>query len=201
MNTVKEKHIMLDIETLDTKTTAVVPSIGAVEFYPSLCLQTHQYKCKAIQLNMHDIEDQIAKGRTTSFSTIKWWMKQSKEAINSTFEPSRSVITEEALESFAEFCLKKNNIWIGEAKDVYIWGNGNMFDNAIIRSMFDTYGMSYPVPFRNDFDLRTFRWLLKDIEANVADAGISHNAVDDAIFQANSVMATLKNFAKIKQAK
>lgn len=186
----KERHISLDIETLGTGSDAVVASIGAVVFDP-----TDFSTGKSMQWNIADLQDQVDRGRKMDVSTITWWMVQSKDAIDKTFNNKNSVTTYQALVEFFDFCLIENDKQL-ENKNVYIWGNGNMFDNVIMRSLYKTYDISYPIPFRNDFDLRTIKWLFKDNLPMVDNVGTGHNAVDDAMWQAKLLNACFKNFNK-----
>lgn len=187
----KERHIMLDIETLGKDSDAVVASIGAVVFDPS-DLSTGISK----QWNIADLQNQVDLGRKMDVSTVTWWMGQSKDAIDKTFNQKNwSHCTIDALEGFYKFCLSQDGKrW--ENTNVYIWGNGNMFDNAIMRSLYKTYRLNYPVSFRNDFDLRTIKWLFKNKLPTVANVGTGHNAVDDAIWQAKFLNACLETFDK-----
>jgi exodeoxyribonuclease VIII len=178
-----ERHIMLDIETLGTSTNAPVISIGAVAFYP------HDLSIgQAKQWNINDIEHQIKLGRAFDFATIKWWLNQSKEAIDKTFNSKNAITTKEALNGLSQFCLTDDggNVW--GANNVYIWGNGNMFDNVIMRSLYKDFNLDYPTSFRNDLDFRTIKWLFKDKQfPQINDVGTGHNAVDDAMWQVKKI--------------
>src|SRR5690606_12661716 len=65
-------HIMLDLETLDTASSAVVVSIGAVAFDP----YTNAIGDKFYVEMTEDIAEQQKKGRTISGDTVRWWMQQ-----------------------------------------------------------------------------------------------------------------------------
>lgn len=162
-------HIMIDLETLDTKETSVIVSIGAVKF-DGAGLGERFYT--ALELG-----DQIRKGRTVSGDTIAWWMAQAPEA-RSVFSESRKFGIENALNEFASF------IGGGNYK---VWGNGAMFDNAILLNAYAQYGISRPWSYKND---RCYRTVLAEFkEANPThkikqDYGVAHNALDDAIAQA-----------------
>jgi exodeoxyribonuclease VIII len=182
----KERHIMLDIETLGKESDAVVASIGAVVFDPDdLSIGISK------QWNISDLQNQVDMGRKMDVSTITWWMEQSKDAIDKTFNQKEwSYSTIDALGGFFDFCVSEDgNQWSNS--DIYIWGNGNMFDNVIMRSLYKTYEFNYPVSFRNDFDLRTIKWLFKDKLPTVESVGTGHNAVDDAMWQAKFLNACL----------
>lgn len=167
-------HIMLDLETLGTKENAVIVSIGAV-FFDADNLGDKFYT--ALELG-----EQIRKGRTVSGSTIEWWMKQSTEA-RSVFSETRKFEISEALNEFAAFCGKG---------DVKVWGNGAMFDNAILLNAYEQFGIKRPWSYRNDRCYRTVIAEFKDKYPDVKitnDYGVAHNALDDAIAQAHTLQA------------
>lgn len=176
MKIMKETHIMLDIETLSAETNAVVPSIGAARFD----IETGDIQ-EAYQWNLSDLEVQQAKGRAISVNTVKWWLKQPQDAIKKTFQSEKTYSTQRALEDFTAFC----RVDATSSKKIYIWGNGNMFDNAIIRSLCKDFGVEYPCDYKNDMDLRTAKFLFRHKKfEQLGKSGTAHNAIDDAINQA-----------------
>ena len=187
------RHISLDIETLATSENAVVTSIGVCLFDPEK-LEIRNNPWHKIQWNISEegIQDQIDKGREINYSTITWWLKQSKEAIDKTFFVEKSRSIEDALYEFKKFCSETVSGVPVEPSKVYIWGNGNMFDNCIMRSLFKTYGIEYPCSYRNDLDLRTIKWLMGKNLPKIEKEGTGHNAVDDAVFQAKLLNACLR---------
>jgi len=166
--------LMLDLETLDTETTSAIVSIGATKF--RLDTTDDLNTILEDERNFYailDTDDQLARGATRSEDTDKWWSEQSAEA--------QAVLYAEAedsyngLKRFLEFCkgIKR------------IWGNGNMFDNAIVRNACKNYDLEYPVFFSNDLDMRTFKYvwnLLTHWKSNVKHlrVGTTHNALHDA---------------------
>lgn len=187
----KKTHIMVDLETLDTKGTAVIPSIGAARFNPLTggILEKKQW-------NISNLKEQQAMGRTIDIDTIKWWMKQSNEAQEKTFNSKSKITLKEALKEFYNFCGAIPYGRIDDVDDVIIWGNGNMFDNAILRNAYDMYDLPYPCSFRNDLDLRTIKWLFKDSNILTPLIGTAHNAVDDAEYQVNVLCNCIKELIK-----
>jgi hypothetical protein len=168
--------VMVDLETLSTETNAVVLSIGAVKFRLDVVDDIDSIKEEDrnfySRVDEHDQEEQ---GRDVDLNTVDWWNKQSDGA--------RQVFSEEgeppaiALQRFLDFCKGCKRIW----------GNGNMFDNAIIRDMCDDYGLEYPVPYYRDLDVRTLtylwnlltNWGSKGRRPEII-LGEEHNALDDA---------------------
>ena len=67
------------------------------------------------------------------------------------------------------------------------WGNGSNFDLTILESLFDDYRISIPWNFRNIRDLRTFKEYVYD-GSQTERVGTYHNALDDAIYQAQVVI-------------
>ena len=160
-------EVMIDIETLDTRESAVVLSIGAVAFDPRS--DTH-----AATLHVHlDPEPQIRhQGRTISPSTVLWWLKQSDSARKGIAEAFRETPSA-ALGDLQQF--------IEEFGAVGVWGNGAMFDNAILISLADSIGMPRPWSYKLDRCYRTLKNIVPVEPA--AFEGTEHNALDDAIFQ------------------
>ena len=163
-------NVMHDLETLDTKDTAVVLSIGAIKFTVDGLFETFY---RRLELN-----DQIRSGRTISGSTIEWWAQQDVKARAVFSEPAIS--TEKALLDYADFL---------STEDCVMWGNGAMFDNAILLNMYDMYGMPRPWSYRNDRCYRTVLALHKSLypgfETNTPS--VAHNALADAVAQARTL--------------
>lgn len=162
---------MLDLETLDTTATSVVVTIGAVVFDST---SIHNFLHVIL-----DMDEQIKKGRTVSGSTLRWWMSQNNSAKQAAFS-GPTVDVARGLQLLAEF--------IPEGAEV--WGNGAMFDNAIMTDLYAMYHVERPWSYRSDRCYRTMRAQTKalfpsadiDVEPEVA-----HNAVDDAMAQALSL--------------
>lgn len=170
--------LMIDYETLDTRRTAVCPSIGAVFF------DTKTGNVGPTFYAVMDIDDQIAAGRTVSGDTIKWWMKQSDEArrlfLDKSF-PMLEVIT-------------KLNQWVKtntKGERVHVWGNGSNFDIEILASQFEDCKIPTFWKHWDIMDLRTFRRFVGKGKKVVVE-GTAHNALDDAYAQAQYVIQQLK---------
>lgn len=171
----KFNHISFDIETLDTCASAVVLSIGAAKFnleddetYDDIRDNSDRCFYAAIEF-----QTQLEQKRTISESTISWWLQQSKEAQKVFTENKHDTIG--ALCDLATFCKGTN----------FAWGNGNMFDNVIIRSLYASFGMTYPYHYTRDMDLRTLKVAAGSPKISVTTSNnTKHNALDDAVFQA-----------------
>lgn len=160
-------HIMVDLETLDTVSTTVVLSIGAVAFD-----STGVRDCFYSVLN---IQEQMDKGRTISASTLTWWMKQDLSVRGQALKSPVPVYS--ALEGLLAF--------MGEPSG--IWGNGSDFDNAILGHMFQQYGLRWP--YRLNRCYRTLRNMYPTDEPEKVNA---HNALADARWQAEHLIMIME---------
>lgn len=170
-------HIMLDIETLDTTQSAVVLSIGAVVFDPF----SKQLGEKFYVEFTTDLDTQQRVGRTVSAATVTWWMQQGAAAKQIFADPApegvRRVSTAQGLTEFASFVARNGG------KEAQLWGNGADFDNVIVGSLFDSFGMVKPWSYSRNRCYRTMKRLFGE-NVKITRHGVHHNGLDDAITQA-----------------
>lgn len=161
-------HVMVDLETADNVPTAAILSIGAVVFKgPNEGLTFYQ----AV-----DLRSCSNRGLTTSSQTMSWWAKQSPEAQKVFTDPERLPLVR-ALFSFSDFML--------QLSDPRVWGNGASFDNAILANAYRAAELNLPWKFWND---RCYRTVAAGIRQRRVQTGTHHNALDDAISQAQHLM-------------
>lgn len=160
-------NVMHDLETLDTKETSVVLSIGAVKFNADGTDGTFYRRL--------NISEQIERGRTVSGDTITWWMLQGGSARAVFSEPSVSVY----------LALKEYSAFLG-GETCNVWGNGAMFDNAILLNLYAQYSVPRPWSYKNDRCYRTVLAQHKDLHPafETVKPVTAHNAMDDAFAQA-----------------
>ena len=169
-------QLMLDLETLDTKPSAIVLSIGAVLFNQS-GIHSEFYT----ELNF---ETQLLAKRTQSQSTLNWWLNQ--QAGRKFNLPSEDYGYQ--LKEFLNW-LKNEMVFYNPA-DFRIWGNGSTMDVSIIEDLLCSAGLSIPYHYWQIRDLRTFRELVADVE-KIDESyyeGEKHNALTDAKAQAKYVI-------------
>lgn len=157
----------IDIETLSTRTNAMVLSIGIAVvndengllysnvFYPDLGSQG---------------------GRHIDPRTVQWWMGQGEQARKLAF-------VEQAQQRFFRGILTSMDRFFKIHTVEEVWGNGPVMDIAILESLAEDQDCRDVIPwgFRQVRDLRTLRMLaptVKRIEPMVA-----HSAQHDAIAQ------------------
>lgn len=170
------KHIMLDLETLDVSSSALVLSIGAVAFDPYTTAIGETFYLELTD----DLVEQQTHGRTISGKTVQWWMQQSAIAkrVFSEHTLVQRVSTREALERFSVFVSAHGD------QHAEIWGNGADFDNIILGTLYDDFGMKRPWSFGRNRCYRTLKNLPLATKNPKAVHGVEHNALDDAITQA-----------------
>lgn len=169
-------NIMIDLETLGTRPTAAILSIGAVffdkegfgeEFYQTITLDS----CTRA-------------GLTISGDTFKWWMAQKAEARKALFESNHDLTS----------TLLRFDGWIHQhsnADKVLVWGNGADFDNAIMQHAYAAVDRPVPWKFWNNRCYRTTTALLGKAPRN--QEGVYHNALDDAKSQAKHLITVLND--------
>lgn len=178
----EELEAMIDIETLDTKPTAVVLSIGLVTFTASQ-VETQFNR----SLIYPSIEMQIARGRTISTSTLKFWMGQGGAAAEEAF-------VDEYERSDPENVMNGLQTILSNAST--IWANGDLFDLGIL---IDLNNFCSDMPLYKKYnaprDLRTLRAEATKIgytDAVSWDDLTPHSAIDDCIGQIRGLRAIRK---------
>lgn len=169
------QDLMIDFETLGQDPDTCVISLGACFF------DEVSGKIGPTFYMAFDIDSQIAKGRSITGSTLKWWMGQedaAKKVFNEKAEDPKAI-----LELFSKWVI--GNCGISKVKP---WGNGSTFDISIIENMFKMYGVKCPWLYYNVYDLRTFKRYVARGAKVPKNEGINHNALDDAINQAKYVI-------------
>lgn len=169
--------IMVDLETYDTRSSAAILSIGACH------IDWQREEITDPFYRIIDLQTCLDAGLTESESTKKWWDRQGPEARRVFTDPSVSLL--QGLTDFATY-LK----FFGTSK-VKLWGNGSDFDNVILTHAYNKLGLDAPWRFYNN---RCFRTVRKELASYIQEpdrAGVHHNALDDAMFQA-SILLQLK---------
>jgi len=172
--------IMVDLETLGTGNDCTVFQIGAIAFD----INTGKY-IKTFNLISDITLDNDFKVEP---KTLMWWLKTDKELLLNLLDNNDNIPSYNMFYQFYYWLQDLKN----EYENVYLWGNGILFDNKIIENKLAVYGLEYPIFFRNDRDLRTIIELtitrlditekeLKQIFENKTLT--KHNALDDVKYQ------------------
>ena len=171
-------HLMIDLETMGNKPNAAIVSIGAVFFDPATGEMGEQYYSTV------KLESEIQSGAGMDADTVIWRMKQSSDARSDIASATKSIVF--ALHELKLFVIKNKS-----GRDVQVWGNGASFDNVILRSAYQRIYDPAFWGFWNDRDVRTMvelgRQMGIDPKRDIPFIGERHNALDDAIHQAQYV--------------
>ena len=152
---------MTDIETLDTKNSAVVFQIGLVIFKENKTISKHQWNLQ--------IDEQLKIGRTVSASTLAFHLGI-PENLKSSIESGAGIY------SFRE-SMKGFQAVVASHEIKNFWAKGS-FDFNILESLLQDYNIGPPWKF---FQLRELRTLMS--ECKVPKGDVSHNALEDCIAQ------------------
>lgn len=118
-------HLMIDLETMGKNPDAPIISIGAIFFDPQTGDMGPEFS-KTIDLE--------TAGGVIDRDTIKWWLKQSREAQSAIM--TDEIPLDDALLQLREFIDENSGEFF-----VQVWGNGANFDNTILRRSYERQGI------------------------------------------------------------
>ena len=183
--------IMIDIETLSTRSDAAILSIGAVKFDLATGAVSDPFLVSIDptsydEQQMFDIDN----------DTVAWWKKQGKTA-QKALEINRVATVFLALDRLIEYF--EDNGFDAKDNESHVWARGPQFDLTILRHAARmAYGKESDAPwmFYQERDVRTFldakgyqRW--SKLPASCDDL-IAHRADHDAIKQAYEMLEATK---------
>lgn len=173
------KRVMLDLETLGTRSDSVITSIGAVYFDTN-----RQELGPEFYVEIVDEDDaQIFQyGRTVSTSSIRWWMQQGALAKLLFTQKPGQLNTVDALYAFSGFVTANGGV-------DEVWANGASFDPVILTNLYEAVGIARPFEYQHHRCFRTLKNLNPYIK--IGFDGVEHNALDDAKYQARVAMRLL----------
>jgi DNA polymerase III epsilon subunit-like protein len=169
----------VDLETMGTNATSAVVSIGAVAFNRN-APEFDPERTIGFYRNI-ELQSCLDLGLTIDGSTVMWWLEQSQDARISLLKPT-------PLDVQAAFIDYKHWVRDGLGSDIPCWTHAT-FDAPIIGNVFRTIQHPQPTHYRKQRDIRT----LNDLNGyfKVTREGVHHNALADALFQAEYIWALL----------
>lgn len=177
----KTDDISIDLETTSNKFNSAILSIGACRF-DRVSGKTQQTYYAEVQ-----IDDALRYGKPNA-DTLKWWMRQSPQAQAIWQRPEdQKLPLFEALRGLTDFVRSCN-------AGVKVWGNGASFDLTILEHAYERAGNGL-VGGWEFWDIRDMRTILDATKVEMRDFkrnGVYHNALDDAVFQAEVMCAAWK---------
>ena len=154
--------IMIDIETMGTRSTSMIVQIGACYFNRVTGDIGEKFK-----VNIYHDNDNF----TVDYSTIKWWLERNEEARASILGDEISI--QDAIIKLTEFL----------SKATYVWSHAT-FDIPILLNAFDKVGEKFPIHYTKMRDIRTLIDIKNDNKKSILNrGGTHHDALDDCIYQ------------------
>ena len=153
----KRIDVVVDLETLGRSADALIFQIGAIAFD----IETGQILSEFNEIaDLSDSKDLLIEG-----NTLLWWLKTDSNLLNRLLNnPTEKGLTPKNLlfyfESWIAHLNENINNELGN-KNVYLWGNGILFDNAKLKHQLTNIDKNcvseenYPIYYRNDRDIRT----------------------------------------------
>lgn len=164
-------HCMVDLETLSTRPDAAILSIGACTFDGTRILDTYYENI--------ELESCIRAGLHIDANTVYWWLQQSEAARKALFEHRKGL--SDVLSNFSCFYRKASET---------LWSHGASFDLPILQTAYAKCSIQTPWGYRHARDTRTLYEAKGYVTKLVNDN--AHNALSDAIFQAECVMEAMR---------
>ena len=161
---------MLDLESLGTRPTCAILTIGAVKFDP--------YTPDAFGETLYhriDVDEQLALGREVQEDTLAWWAQQAQDVREEALSEEGRVSLETLYRDLNRFCVGVNNIWC----------QGPAFDIVILENIYRQQGWPTPWQFWQIRDSRTLFGVHGDPREKNKEG--LHNALEDCISQAQGV--------------
>ena len=176
-------EVMIDIETLGKGADAVIVSIGACTF--SL---TDEAIGEKFYTTINPVDCQ-KRGLKIDADTVMWWMGQNAEA-REALRASGAKLLPNALDDLTVFLTNTRNTVKGGKLN--IWANDPNFDCTILENAFRVCDKALPWNYWETRSLRTMKmlgeWKGVNWKTDLKRDGAHHNALDDAIYQAQMVM-------------
>lgn len=167
------KYIMLDIETLSTRSDAQIIQIG---------LLTANEKWERGDRRSATVDWHIEPTGHIDPDTVFWWAKQDQAVRDNVFAARHPLI--HAL--YGVFGV------VRIAKNDQVWANGTSFDLPILENAFRSVGVPCPWNYWQGRDLRTLKSLVpKTVLAGIKNEG-AHDALADCDFQMAQLRACLE---------
>ncbi len=183
-------HFSLDIETLDTRPTAVVLSIGICKFDPEA-----QNAVGPIEHVSLEVGVQIANNRTVSSDTFYWWVDQLVQMEANPFpQPVEEVM--DAMARVIDFIYSNSEKLEDDKDSLYqdacVWVRGPHFDWTIMDNLAKQVGVEWPIRYDKIRDQRTFCKGEKYEPPENGEVFVKHDALGDAIMQAMFIQQVAK---------
>lgn len=175
--------VMVDLETLGVDDDAPIFQVAAVAF--DIATGDVYKKFNGII----NLEDQVV---AVDGNTLKWWLNTDAELLNRLINSDYAIPEFEIVDYLWEWLIDLDN---GSYRNTHMWANGISFDIVKLKKMFDRHGMTLPIRYSNERDVRT----IIDLAATLSGQtdlefkkehqidNVKHDALDDCMSQVQQV--------------
>lgn len=178
--------IMLDIETLGKQDNTAIFQIYMEAFNRD---DFKTIDSVEVKIDIRKIDPALIE-----MDTLYWWTQNHGELFKQLTE-----VSEDGLSHCTEF-IAAHTIYHflkdlkGKCENLYLWGNGSVFDNIKIKNFLQRNGYDYPIFYKSDQDLRTTLRDASRVSGKTEEeikklaefeGAVDHNARDDVKFQIN----------------
>lgn len=189
-------HIMIDLETMSSRSDAAIVQIGAYRFAVEeddrASFEMSYIRPDRVFLRNIDLNSSIQHGLHVDGDTVAWWMTQNEEARKALYEPEPTTLSK---------ALDALRVWM-PGGDIYVWSHAT-FDIPIIQHAYDVaLGQKPPWPYRAARDVRTIEHLAGGHGSlDYPDRkGLQHRGDIDAWAQACGVQQAWQRLALTSEA-
>ena len=169
-------NVMIDIETLCTRPSAVVLTVGLVEFDNTRIHNKFYYRLC--------VDEQLNKNRTVDEGTMQWWSEQNSAVQEEALGELDRTPVDTVLDTVTRLTYNADSIW----------GQGYGFDMTILENLFQQYGRNIPWNF---WKLRDSRTIFDVCKVRLPKTENKHNALDDAVQQTELLQGCLKTIGYV----
>ncbi len=190
------RNLMMDIETLSLENNAVVVSLAILNFPFSrknlTKVSTYEELEAGAFVTTFETQDQIDKGRHISSSTIAWWLNQGEKARETFAEDiNKGEKAKDNIQTLKNLSYFISSVF-DQTEEVRLWGWPATFDCTILKSLYTDYGITYPVAYWQNCDVRTLIDMVEDlgiveVKEIIKKPRIPHDPLSDAIAQAQAL--------------
>lgn len=157
---------MIDIETMGQTPNAPIIAIGACE----VCTLPETF------YRVIELQSAVDAGGVIDPPTVLWWMRQADEA-----RDEFRIVGDDITDVLISFSRWIESLW-PDKNEVLVWANGASFDFSIIAETYRRCRLARPWHYWNERDYRTMKAMHPHLTTERSN--IKHNALDDALYQA-----------------
>lgn len=186
----EDGHIMIDIETLSTSSTAPILQIGF-----AIADASGIHSSGKVTIPVEEIDFLLY---PISGETLKWWLSQKKEAIDSVFFPTQANGEINTLAGALMTLTSVIDTAQVEYMNMTVWANHPQFDIAILANAYETEQVPLPIyPFYKVADYATLRDMFQVMPKTTNL--LPHDAESDCVYQLSHLLDIFDNMAWLQE--